>query len=130
VLLGMHVCSRAQSGTTTAEKASIDRGKVLYEQHCLACHQADGAGVPDLNPPLTKTKWTMGDKNEFIKVVLKGLDQEIEVNGETYSNVMPPMDYLSDEEVADVLTFVRNNFGNKASAVKASDVKTLRDKLK
>jgi mono/diheme cytochrome c family protein len=128
-LLSTHVCLQAQSGNAT-DKASIDRGKLVYEMHCLACHQADGAGVPNLNPPLTKTKWTMGDKNGLINVVLKGLDEEIEVEGETYSNVMPPMSYLSDEEIADVLTFVRNSFGNKASTVKIPEVKALREKLK
>jgi mono/diheme cytochrome c family protein len=113
-----------------ADKESIARGKVAYEQYCLACHQADGSGVPHLNPPLIKTKWTMGDKKTIINVVFKGLDEEIEVDGETYANVMPSMAYLSDKEIADVLTFVRNSFGNKASAVKENDVKPLREASK
>lgn len=112
---------------TPAEKISIEKGKAVYEMYCLACHQADGSGVPDLNPPLIKTKWTQGDKKTIINVVLKGLDQEIEVDGETYANVMPSMAHLTDEEIADVLTFVRNNFGNKASSITVKDVKALRD---
>jgi mono/diheme cytochrome c family protein len=63
-------------------------------------------------------------------VILNGLDEEIEVEGETYHNVMPPMTHLSDQEIADVLTYVRNNFGNKASAVKEAEVKALREKVK
>lgn len=122
--VAVHAAVLAQS----ADKASIERGKTVYEGTCLACHQADGSGVPNLNPPLIKTKWTMGDKNQLINVVLKGLDEEIEVDGETYHNVMPPLSYLSDQEIADVLTYVRNNFGNKASAIKEADVKALREK--
>ncbi|MBT1699415.1 cytochrome c [Fulvivirgaceae bacterium PWU4] len=122
--IAVHAAVLAQS----ADKASIERGKTVYESTCLACHQADGSGVPNLNPPLIKTKWTLGDKNQLINVVLKGLDEEIEVDGETYHNVMPPLNYLSDQEIADVLTYVRNNFGNKASAIKEADVKALREK--
>jgi mono/diheme cytochrome c family protein len=120
----------AQSASSDADKASIARGKTAYEQYCLACHQADGSGVPHLNPPLIKTKWTMGDKKVLINVVLKGLDDQIEVDGETYQNVMPPMAHLSDQEIADVLTFIRNSFGNKASTIKESDVKALRETAK
>lgn len=111
-----------------ALKASIERGKKVYDNTCLACHQANGSGVPGMNPPLTKTKWVLGDKKVLINIVLKGLDEEIEVNDETYSNVMPALAHLSDQEIADVLTYVRNNFGNKASQVTEAEVKKLRAK--
>jgi mono/diheme cytochrome c family protein len=127
VFVSIHVVVSAQSGNA-ADKTSIERGKIVYEQACLACHQGDGSGVPNLNPPLIKTKWTMGEKEQLINVVLKGLDEEIEVDGEVYHNVMPPLDYLSDQEIADVLTYIRNNFGNKASAIREADVKALRGK--
>lgn len=120
----------AQSASGDGANESIERGKIAYEQHCLACHQADGSGVPHLNPPLIKTKWTMGDKNDLINVVLQGLDEEIEVDGDVYHNIMPAMNYLSDQEIADVLTYVRNNFGNKASQIKESDVRTVRENSK
>jgi mono/diheme cytochrome c family protein len=119
----------AQSKKTGTDKASIDRGKKVYETYCLACHQADGSGVPNLNPPLIKTEWTTGDKKKLINVILKGMDEEIEVDGETYHNVMPPMTHLSDREIADVLTYVRSNFENNASAVAVDEVKALRSKL-
>lgn len=111
-----------------ALKSSIERGKKVYDNTCLACHQVNGSGVPGMNPPLTKTKWVLGDKKVLINVILKGLDEEIEVNDETYSNVMPALPHLSDQEVADVLTFVRNSFGNKASQVTEAEVKKLRGK--
>ncbi|MBL7700248.1 MAG: cytochrome c [Chitinophagaceae bacterium] len=111
-----------------ALKLSIERGKKVYDNTCLACHQVNGSGVPGMNPPLKKTKWVLGDKKVLINIVLKGLDQEIEVNDETYSNVMPAFAHLSDQEIADVLTYVRNSFGNKASQVTEAEVKKLRDK--
>jgi mono/diheme cytochrome c family protein len=119
----------AQTKKTTIDKASLDRGKIVYETYCLACHQADGSGVPNLNPPLIKTEWTTGDKKKLITVVLKGMDEEIEVDGESYHNVMPPLAHLSDREIADVLTYVRSNFSNNASAVTVNEVNAVRTKL-
>ena len=109
-------------------KESMERGKKVYDNNCLSCHQANGSGVPGMNPPLKKTKWVLGDKKALINIVLKGLDEEIEVNGETYSNTMPPITHLNDQEIADALTYVRNSFGNKASKVTEADVKKLREK--
>jgi len=116
----------------TGLKAAIARGKTVYENTCLACHQPDGSGVPNLNPPLVKTKWVLGDKKALAKIVLKGLQGgEIEIDGDKFHNPMPPLEtVLSDQEIADVLTYVRNSFGNKASLVTVAEVKALRAKLK
>ena len=113
-------------------KAAIARGKTVYENTCLACHQPDGSGVPNMNPPLVKTKWVLGDKKALTKIVLKGLQGgEIDINGDKFHNPMPPLEsVLSDQEIADVLTYVRNSFGNKASLVTVAEVKALRAKLK
>lgn len=105
-----------------------DAGKKVYLKSCMVCHQADGAGVPGLNPPLGKTDWVTGDKKRLINVVLKGLENEIEVNGEVYANPMPAQPQLTDQEIADVLTYIRKNFGNKASAVTPAEVKAMRGK--
>jgi mono/diheme cytochrome c family protein len=109
---------------------SITKGNVLYTTHCLSCHQADGGGVPSLNPPLIKTSYVLGNKNNLIGIVLNGFDKRVEIDGETYANNMPPLNYLKDEEIADVLTYVRNSFGNKTSAIKESEVKQVRARLK
>lgn len=103
-------------------------GKKLYNQWCMACHQADGSGVPGLNPPLKKTEWVNGEKTRLINIVLKGLNETVVVDGEEYSNPMPAQNHLKDDQIADILTYVRNSFGNKASAISAADVKALRGK--
>jgi mono/diheme cytochrome c family protein len=107
-------------------KSSIDKGQKLYEQYCLTCHQADGSGVPNMNPPLIKTSYVTGDKKKIIQWVLKGSTENIPIDGKNYSNNMPAQDYLKDEEIADILTYIRNSFGNKASAITPTDVKNIR----
>lgn len=113
-------------------KAAMTRGKAVYETTCLACHQADGGGVPNMNPPLVKTKWVLGDKKALAKIVLKGLQGgEIDIDGDKFHNPMPPQEStLTDQEIADVLTYVRNSFGNKAPMVTVAEVKAVRAKLK
>jgi len=111
-------------------KASMVRGKQVYLEQCLACHQADAAGVQGMNPPLIKTKQVLGDKPTLVKIVLNGMTGETEINGETYHNVMAPHSDLTDQQIADVLTYVRNSFGNKATAVTAAEVKAIRAKNK
>lgn len=111
-----------------ALKASMERGKKTYNTYCLSCHQADGSGVPGLNPPLIKTTWVLGDKKRLINIVLKGMNEPIEIEGDTYENVMAPHAFLKDDQVADVLNYVRNSFGNKASIVTAAEVKAVRAK--
>lgn len=130
LLLFFVVLSNAQSSSKPVEpsKTVLERGKKVYDLYCLACHQADGSGVPNMNPPLIKTKWVLGEKPVLIQVLLKGMDEEIEVNGETFHNVMAPHDHLSDQEIADVLTYVRNNFGNKASVITPEEVKRERNR--
>lgn len=118
----------AQAKKQPAATAAIKRGQKVYESTCIVCHQKNGAGVPRLNPPLVKTKYVLGDKAQLAQIVLKGLNQPIEVEGETYNNVMPSFAQLTDEQIADVLTYVRNSFGNKASAVSPTVVKVERAK--
>jgi mono/diheme cytochrome c family protein len=109
-------------------KASMERGKIVFNATCITCHQADGLGVQRMNPPLVKTKWVLGDKKALAKIVLNGLKGgEIIIDGDEFHNPMPPQAaLLNDQQIADVLTYVRNNFGNKASAVTAADVKAAR----
>lgn len=106
--------------------AAVHPGKAVYDTYCLTCHQADGKGVPGMNPPLVKTDWVLGDKTRLITVLLKGLKTPVTINGQTYRNPMPAHDFLTDTEIAQVLTYVRSSFGNKASVVTAEEVKLVR----
>lgn len=113
---------------TAVVTSSSGDGKTVYLQNCLTCHQADGGGVPNMNPPLIKTDYVLGDKNRLIKIVLNGFNDRVEIEGEMYNNIMPALNHLTDKQIADVLTYVRNNFGNKASAITPAEVKKARGK--
>jgi mono/diheme cytochrome c family protein len=122
--------AKASVNSSNTAASSIAAGKKVFVQYCLSCHQADGAGVQRLNPPLIKTPYVLGDKTKLINIVLKGFSEDVEINGEYYSNTMPTHDFLKDQEIADVLTYVRNSFGNKASAIKLAEVTSARAAIK
>ncbi|MDE3124735.1 MAG: cytochrome c [Bacteroidota bacterium] len=109
-------------------KASIQRGEKVYNKVCLPCHMADGGGVPNMNPPLIQTSYVLGNKTTLISIVLHGMTDRVAIDGDYYSNNMAPHNDLTDQQIADVLTFIRNSFGNKASAVIPSEVKAIRQK--
>lgn len=102
------------------------QGKKVYTQYCLTCHQADGGGVQSMNPPLTQTTYVLGDKVRLVGIVLHGFSERVEIKGETYNNVMPAHDFLTDAQIAGLLTYVRSSFGNKAGPVSAAEVKAVR----
>lgn len=110
--------------------ATIARGKLLYKQYCMSCHQENGTGVPRMNPPLVKTEYVLGDKTRLIGILLNGLNEDVEIDGEYYSNPMPSQAALKDQEIADILSYVRNSFGNKASTVTAAEVTAVRASIK
>jgi len=104
-------------------------GPKAYQTYCSACHQRDGKGAPGRFPPLTGTDWVTGDKERLINVVLRGMEGSIKVGDEVYNGMMPQHGFLSDKEIAEVLTFIRTNFGNEASAIDESEVAESREKL-
>ncbi|MEO0065632.1 MAG: hypothetical protein RI983_958 [Bacteroidota bacterium] len=108
--------------------SQMSNGKKVYDLYCQACHQADGNGVPRLNPPLAGTVYVNGSKTRLIDIVLKGLSDPIEINGEEYNNPMAAHDFLTDQQIADVLTYVRNSFGNKSGPITVQEVKKQRAK--
>ena len=130
VLMMLSLCLHAQVKHHAKHhfslKAAIASGQKLYVDNCLSCHQADGLGVQNMNPPLVKTEYVLGDKTRLITIVLNGFSDNVEINGNTYSNNMPAHDYMTDQQIADVLTYVRNSFGNKAQYVTAAQVKAVR----
>ena len=108
----------------------VSPGQAIYEALCLNCHQAAGQGLTGVYPPLAKSDWVAGDVQTLIKITMHGLAGPTKVQGKDYGLVpMPPMG-LDDQQLADVLTYVRNAFGNKAPAVKVEEVKAVRDATK
>lgn len=110
----------------SAPAAKEHPGKAVYTQYCLACHQADGSGVPGMHPPLTVGSWVGNDPNELIAIMMKGLSGKIEVNGEVYKNFMPSHAQLTDDQIADVLSYIRSAFGNNFEPVTPEMVKKVK----
>ena len=115
-----------------ADRELYFNGKAIYEREgfCATCHQVDGKGLESSGfPPLAGTKWALGNEERLIKLALKGLMGPIEVLGKTYPGQVPMTPYagmLNDAELAAVLTYVRNAFGNKASVITPDKVKEVR----
>jgi len=105
-------------------------GKPLFEQYCGACHQMDGSGVPGMYPPLRESEFVNGEVKWLVTTLVKGRQGPITVKGETYDNLMPAVDYLSDEEIANILSYVRQSFGNNSDEVTVKEVKKYRDEAK
>jgi glucose/arabinose dehydrogenase len=100
-----------------------EAGALLYNKYCGSCHMANGMGDGSRFPPIAGSEWVKGDQKILIDVVLSGLSGPIEVNGKTFDGVMPPVDYLEDEEIAQILTYIRKEFGDNASPVGSYYVK-------
>lgn len=111
---------------TLTKELQIERGKRVFMQTCFVCHQPEGQGIPGQIPPVAKSDFLMADKDRSIRFVVHGNTGEIVVNGQKYNGTMAPMNYLPDEDIANVLTFVRNSFGNSGDAVTVSDVRRIR----
>ncbi len=116
--------------------AVLIAGKEIYsrEGYCITCHQPDGKGLEASGfPPLNGTPWVLGSEDRLIKLVLKGMHGPIEVNGKNYPGQVPMTPFegmLKDEEIAAVLTYLRNSFGNSAPAVTPAKVKEVRAAVK
>jgi mono/diheme cytochrome c family protein len=106
-------------------KASIERGKEIYTLQCLSCHMENGEGMEGAFPPLAKSDYLMKDKKRSIQQVIYGVSGDMLVNGKTYNAEMPAFD-LTDQEVSDVLNYVRNSWGNRGEAITPETVKASR----
>ncbi|MEO6932629.1 MAG: cytochrome c, partial [Chitinophagaceae bacterium] len=119
-----------------ADSILFTKGKAIYmrEGFCTTCHQPDGKGLPASGfPPLSKSNWVAGSQDRLIKLVIKGLYGPLEVSGVKYPGQVPMTPFggmLKDDEIAAVITYVRNSFGNKAAAVSPLKVKQIRAAIK
>ena len=105
-------------------------GKALYARHCLSCHQADGRGVPNMQPPIKGGTWVKGDAKALAMFVMTGgFDSANRKEGAASENPMPPFRQLSDEDLAAILTYIRQKYGDGASAVEPALVTEARATL-
>jgi glucose/arabinose dehydrogenase len=102
-------------------------GSKVYGTYCASCHQRNGKGDGNRFPPVAESDWVNGDKKKLISVVLNGLDKPIRVNGKEYNSLMPQHSFLKDEEIAQVLTFIRLNFNKNNDSITAEEIKRARN---
>jgi hypothetical protein len=103
--------------------------KPPYQAVCSPCHQLNGEGIPFAFPPLAGSEWLTGDPETPIRIVLLGLNGQIQVKGTAFNVMMPPPAGLDDARIAEAISYARTNFGNNASAVDAALVKKVRESL-
>lgn len=112
----------------TGDDGGLARGKVVYEQVCALCHGSDGAGKPGQAPPFAGSEWVVTDNvGRLVRIPLQGLNGPIKVKGEDWNLAMPAMGAaLPDDDLAALLTYMRNSWGNKASVITPEEVKAIR----
>jgi mono/diheme cytochrome c family protein len=122
-------------GGDAAQTGPVDPkvlGKRVFTQNCVVCHQTTGLGVAGQFPPLVGSEWVVGGDwhgdNHLVKILLKGLQGPVQVQGATFNNAMPTWSQLSDEQIASVLTYIRSEWGNAAPPISATYVKSIREK--
>ncbi|MFN7142031.1 MAG: c-type cytochrome [Limisphaerales bacterium] len=111
--------------TFQLSKAKMEDGKKAYVKSCVACHQSKGEGIPSLFPPLAKSDYLMADKERSTRILIQGQTGEIVVNGQRYNGAMPPIP-MKDEQIANVLTYIRNSWGNSGEPVTVEEVRKVR----
>lgn len=111
----------AASGTLTLED-QVKAGQALFTGTCSVCHQPSGAGLPNVFPPLAKSDFLAADPKRAIDILLHGKTGKITVNGSDYNSVMPPMSQLNDDEIANILTYVLNSWGNPGGRISSQEV--------
>ena len=108
---------------------SMKRGEEVYLGNCMSCHMYSGEGLYGTYPPLANTSYMSDDPQRSINIILQGQKEEVIINDTIYYSEMPAQDYLTDEQIADVLNYVMNSWGNKAPILTSDLVKTERNKM-
>jgi nitrite reductase (NO-forming) len=116
----------AESTGTVTKEQRIDVGRVLYNGTCSVCHQQNGEGLEGVFPPLANSDYLMADSRRAIEIALNGLAGPVTVNGSPFNSVMPPMSQLNDDEIANILTFTLNSWGNEGDVVSSDEVAAVR----
>jgi nitrite reductase (NO-forming) len=118
-----------RAGSVTKEQ-QVEAGRLLYNGTCSVCHQNEGGGMPGVFPPLAGSDYLVADKRRAIEIVLNGMTGPVTVNGEEFNSVMPPMSQLTDDGIANILTYVLNSWGNEDGTVTPQEVTEVREATK
>ena len=122
---GARMGTLSQTVGARSKAEQLEHGKRLFGTICAACHQPTGMGIPTRFPPLAGSDFLNADKNRAVRVLIRGLQGELVVNGQHFNNSMPSFP-LGDQDIADALTFVYNSFGNSGKSVSADEVRRIR----
>ena len=122
------LCFLAAAAVAAPDAASLERGKAVYSRTCIACHQPTGMGLPPVFPPLAGSEWVAKDASIAVRNIVNGMQGPVTVKGTTYTSMMPPVAGLSDKDIADVVTYVNNSFGNSGATVTEAEVAAIKKK--
>ena len=122
--------AEAKAAGKLTKEQQIAAGQVLFMGTCSVCHQDNGQGLPNVFPPLAKSDLLAKDPKRAITIALNGLSGPVTVNGNTFNSVMPPMSQLNDDEIANILTYVLNSWGNNGGAISKEEVQKVRESTK
>lgn len=129
-LASVSAAAKASAQGTLTKAQQVEAGGALFKGTCSTCHQENGQGLTDVFPPLAKSDFLLANSRRAIEVLLNGLSGPVTVNGKAYNSVMPPMSQLNDDEIANILTYALNSWGNAGPAVSAAQVAEVRARTK
>jgi nitrite reductase (NO-forming) len=124
------VAAAAKAAGNLTKEQQMQAGAVLFKGTCSVCHQETGQGIPNVFPPLAGSDLLKETPQRAIEIALNGLTGPITVNGNTFNSVMPPMSQLNDDEIANILTYVLNSWGNSGGVISKEDVQKVRANTK
>jgi mono/diheme cytochrome c family protein len=127
-LKSLALCFLAAAAVAAPDAASLERGKAVYSRTCIACHQPTGMGLPPVFPPLAGSEWVSKDASIAVRNIVNGMQGPVTVKGVTYNSMMPPVAGLSDKDIADVVNYVNNTWGNNGPTVTEEEVKAIKKK--
>ena len=123
------LCFLAAAAVAGPDADTMKRGQAAFTKGtCVACHQPTGMGLPPVFPPLAGSEWIAKSASIAVRNITNGMIGPVTVKGTTYTSMMPPVAGVSDKDIADVVTYVNNSFGNSGAAVTEAEVKAIKAK--
>ncbi len=122
------LCFLAAAAVAAPDADTMKRGQAVYSRTCIACHQPTGMGIPPVFPPLAGSEWIAKSSSIAVRNITNGMQGPVTVKGMTYNSMMPPVAGLTDKDIADVVTYVNNSFGNTGATVTEAEVTAIKKK--